>query len=593
VSGWLASRAIVAAAPQHVTIADRSTRIDIRLEHSFPAEALCRAMQQGLQAFAALTGEDTSALGEQLAAAGLIEAAPSQLDRVPGTIPLADALCLEDRGLTRGCVIYTADEAFWPGSDPHLARAGFRLFVSRLADIVRCAVYAPLAAGRDVRIVGDEPSAAALGDARRSVTDRGEPCVIDLRSGEITGLLRDASDMWTGRGLRLSVAQRLWEQAWHISPERSMTCVSGICAFSNLSAMPILGDVAGSAELDFETVGGVDGDPRLAEAKCLAEGAERFSAGDVDLSRIRYDPASALPGRWLDPRQVIAYSAAQRHRLGLSEFDAEVPEWWVPGESHDGPVWIPAALVYYPFAAAPPWLAPIAVSSNGVAAYPTAPGALRRAWLELVERDAYQRARLTGKVNPPPRIRSSGLPDEARDMVDFLARHAKVTILLLPSPAEIPVVLVRADTDRGIASGAAAATDIGQAAVKAATEAYLQVISPILHEITPESVQTPLDHGALYNMPGWREELDWMLRGIVVDPAEVCASPAAGPGPRACWYELSPRLSGLHVMRVIDPDLIPLTFGYDSDPAGREDVRALLRISGHPADQPLKPHAFA
>ena len=111
-SGWLASRAIVAAAPQHVTIAGRSTRIDIQLEHSFPTEALCRAMQQGLQAFAALTGENTSALGQQLTAAGLIEPAPSQPVRVPGTIPLADALRLEDKGLTRGCVIYTADEAF-------------------------------------------------------------------------------------------------------------------------------------------------------------------------------------------------------------------------------------------------------------------------------------------------------------------------------------------------------------------------------------------------------------------------------------------------------------------------------------------------
>jgi hypothetical protein len=592
VSGRLASRAIVAATPQHVTIVDRSTTIDIQLENSFPAEALCRAMQRGPRAFAALTGEDTSALGEQLTAVGLIEAAPSQVVRVLGTIPLADALRLEDNGLTRGCLIYTADEAFWPGSDPRLARTGFRLFVSRLADIARCAVYAPLAAGRDVCIVGDEPSAAALGNARGAVVDRGEPCVIDLRSGKITGLLRDSSDVWTGRGLRLSVAQRLREEKWQISPEKSLTCVSGICAFSNLAAMPLLGDVTGSAALDFDAVGGVDGDPRVAEAKCLAEGAERFSAGDVDLGSIRYAPASALPGRWLDPRHVIAYSAAQRRRLGLSEFDAENPEWWVPGQSHDGPVWIPAALIYCPFAALPSWLAPYAVSSSGMAAYPTAPGALRRAWLELVERDAYQRARLTGAVNPPPRLRASGLPDEARYMVAFLARHAKVTLLLLPSPAEIPVVLVRADTDRGIASGAAAAIDIGQAASKAATEACLQVISPILHEITPESVQTPLDHGALYNMPGWREELDWMLCGTIVDPAEVSASPATEPGPRACWYELSPRLSGLHVMRVIDPDLIPLTFGYDADPAGREDVRALLRISGHPADQPLKPHAF-
>ena len=184
------------------------------------------------------------------------------------------------------------------------------------------------------------------------------------------------------------------------------------------------------------------------------------------------------------------------------------------GESSDGPVWIPATLVYYPFAAPPPWLAPIAVSSSGMAAYPTAQGTLRRAWLELVERDAYQRARLTGKVNPPPRIDAPGLPDEARDMAAPPARHAKVTILLLAKYTEIPVVLVRADTDQGIATGTAAAADIGQAATKAATGDYLlrsSARSCTRHHAGVRAYPAR-PRCAVPDVPGWREELDWIYR---------------------------------------------------------------------------------
>ena len=101
---------------------------------------------------------------------------------------------------------------------------------------------------------------------------------------------------------------------------------------------------------------------------------------------------SSFQGYGSDPRRIIAFSSAQRNRLSLSEFDAKIPEWWVSGQCQNGPIWIPAALVFYPFAQTPAWLTTFAVSSNGVAAYKTADGALRRAWLELVERDAFQRA---------------------------------------------------------------------------------------------------------------------------------------------------------------------------------------------------------
>jgi hypothetical protein len=187
----------------------------------------------------------------------------------------------------------------------------------------------------------------------------------------------------------------------------------------------------------------------------------------------------------------------------------------------------------------------------------------------------------------------SKLPDEARDVVACVARHADVRVLLLPSHTGVPVALVRADTDRSIALGTAAAGDFGEAVTKAATEAFIQVIQPAVHEIEPEAVWTPDDHAALYSTPEWRKKLDWMSQGSTIDPAETVNISPPVAGPNACWYELPPELPDLHVVRVLDPDLIPLTFGYDADPAGREDVKFLLRASGHAEDQPLDPHAFA
>jgi len=99
----------------------------------------------------------------------------------------------------------------------------------------------------------------------------------------------------------------------------------------------------------------VSTDAERARAKCQAEGAERFAAGDVPLDDLRYCAASELDGRWLAPHDVISYSVAQRSRLGLSEFNPEDREWWVQGEANGGPIWIPAALVFYPFKQLPRW----------------------------------------------------------------------------------------------------------------------------------------------------------------------------------------------------------------------------------------------
>ncbi|MBM9510469.1 YcaO-like family protein [Actinacidiphila acididurans] len=598
VTGVLKARVIVAAEPSHVAVIDGAARVDIQLDGSHPPVALSQSLHHSVGRFADLVGEDAAAIAEALDAAGLLGTADEARPPVADTAALADVLRHPAR-LAAGTLVHTADEAFWPGTDPEPARAAFRVFVSRLSGLNRCQVYALLAAGHDLSVAGDRPDAQALAEAlaaaRKAASLGDHPCVIDLRTGSTTGVVREPGDIWNARAGRLSVTASTPTDRWQITAERTITVVSGWSAFPNLANFPALADREALRGNGYPRAAGAATDPLLAEAKCQAEGAERFAAGDVPADDLHRAAARDLSGAWLDPRSIIDYAPAQRDRLGLGTFDPDGQEWWVRGEDRDGPVWIPAALVFFPFTRIPAWLSPSAVSSNGVAAHPTYDGARRRAWLELVERDAFQRARFVGPARPPSRIRPSSLRGEARELMDYLAGQASAHALVLPSPTGVPVVLVRADTERAVALGAAAADDVEDAVAKAATEAVLQTRHPIEMDIEVTQVFRPADHAGLYNLPQWRPKLDWMLEGPELDVGEF-PFPVARPGPigeRACWYTYPSGGPDLHVVRVLDPELIPLTFGYDSDPTARDDVRTLLRDAGFGDEEPLDPHAFA
>jgi hypothetical protein len=594
VTDFLSARVIVAAEPSHVAVIDGATRADIHLDGAYPPAALCQALHHSVGRFADLVGEDAGAIAEGLEAAHLLGAAWEPPSLVANTAALADVLQHPDR-LAAGTLVYTADEAFWPGTQPDLARAAFRVFVSRLTGLNRCQVYARLAAGHDLLIAGDRPDAEALEAARQAASLSDRPCAIDLHTGSTTGVVREPGDIWNARAGRLSVTASTPTDRWQITAARTITVVSGWSAFPNLANFPALADGETLRSTGYPRAAGIATDPLLAEAKCQAEGAERFAAGDVPADDLHRAAARDLSGAWLDPRSIIDYASAQRDRLGLGTFDPEGQEWWVRGEDRGGSVWIPAALVFFPFTRVPSWLSPSAVSSNGVAAYPTHDGAQRRAWLELVERDAFQRARFVGPAQPPSRIRRSSLHGEARELMDHLAGLASAHVLVLPSPTGVPVVLVRADTARAVALGAAAADDFESAVTKAATEAILQTRHPIEMDIEVTRVFRPPDHAGLYNLPQWRPKLDWMINGPELD-ADAFPFPIDRPRPigeQACWYTFPSAGPDLHVVRVLDPELIPLTFGYDSDPTARDDVRTLIREAGFGDEEPLDPHAFA
>jgi ribosomal protein S12 methylthiotransferase accessory factor YcaO len=164
-------------------------------------------------------------------------------------------------------------------------------------------------------------------------------------------------------------------------------------------------------------------------------------------------------------------------------------------------------------------------------------------------------------------------------------------MLALDSPAGVPVVLVRADGAGGdLALGSAAAADPASAARRALIEALAQTghRTPVRVEVC--DVRTPADHASLYDDHAWRQRLGWMLAGPVVDLSSVAAVRSVRLPARAAVYRYPNPGLPVHVVRALDPALIPLTFGYDSDPDGRPDLRRLWRRSGRELAKPWDPH---
>ena len=106
------------------------------------------------------------------------------------------------------------------------------------------------------------------------------------------------------------------------------------------------------------------------------------------------------------------------------------------------------------------------------------------------------------------------------------------------------------------------------------------------------AVRSPRDHALLY----LHGDLGHLVTDRVDDDTvvDLVDEPVEAP-PASCVY-YTWDLEATHpfvVSRVIDPALIPITFGYGRDPVGRRDVAMFVESAGQRVDRPLVPHPFA
>ncbi|MFD3443126.1 YcaO-like family protein [Microbacteriaceae bacterium 4G12] len=230
-------------------------------------------------------------------------------------------------------------------------------------------------------------------------------------------------------------------------------------------------------------------------------------------------------------------------------------------------------------------------TSSGVAAGPTFAFAAKRAILELVERDAFQRTWLRGE--PPPAFdwrRSPQLSDPARRELTRLealcdGRGAAISLRVLPSAFGVPVLLAVVRSDLiGVAVGCAADIDLDRAALNAAREA-LHTCNWALRLLGTEPVEAHEvrdfeDHIRFHCRPSARPASAFLSSSAerVVHVEAASGWPAITDGILAAGASVlladvtsaEAASAGLHVVRALSPDLVAL------------DVRHDARFLGHP-----------
>lgn len=322
-------------------------------------------------------------------------------------------------------------------------------------------------------------------------------------------------------------------------------------------------------------VGGAGFDKEAAIVSALCEGVERYAASCYRPAQLQLATFRELGARALDPRRFVPFSATQRAEpaFPLAPLDSDTTLRWVSGThlSTRAPVLVPAFAVYMPYVHAEPEPLLGVGLSTGLACADTRERAEEKALCEVVERDALALTWLLGAT--PPRI--------ATDSIDprLLPPRDRVDAFDLTTDLGVPVFLVRC-VGRGprgelISIGAACHADPRQALDKAALEASQdRVYVRMLIDRDPDWAPRPdftnvTDFGLHARLYSGRPAL--ARRGLAfLDDAPLGARAHAPVdalaqltqrGLDAVSIDLTPPWAanlGLHVARVVVPDLVPL-----------------------------------
>lgn len=333
-------------------------------------------------------------------------------------------------------------------------------------------------------------------------------------------------------------------------------------------------------------------DPKLAYAKARSEAEEWASGSRVNHRKLTRASIDELTGA-VDPRLLTRYHSSQYQRATFpyQPWNPRRRYAWAEGEDiiAGKKVFILAECAYFPY----PSHAKLYTHANssGTAAFPTKQGALERATLELVERDAFMIAWLNGLSMPHVPLRS--IPGElarrvrAVEQVGYRVAIVDLTLDLTP------VILVFAQSQELTATtvAAASALDIIAALDHALKEVessvYCRIANGAAKAVPPRLVRFTYHHGALYEHPRYYHQADFLAASRV-----KLSISAIGTGAPRTWDELLGRLSAmgttliavdlpsrrpddLHIVKCFIPGLIPMSFGYGEEPCGMQRLYVL------------------
>jgi ribosomal protein S12 methylthiotransferase accessory factor len=353
-----------------------------------------------------------------------------------------------------------------------------------------------------------------------------------------------------------------------------------------------------SAELIEDWSYGRDVSPEMAMTKAVSEAKEWAACGFIPegLLKARLGDLSNA----IDPRTVIQFHESQ-YKLNdfpLKPFDEEIAYEWVEGKDEltGEDKYLLAEQVYFPyFGETPPYLF---ANSSGVAAHPDLQKAIESSVLELIERDSFMIAYLTGLHYPTISIGS--LPQYLQARISNLEQEGfKVTVKdhtldLVP----VATILVQNEALAFTNCASCSRFEIESAIDHALMEVEASVLARLQNgpspALNPSEVAMPLHHGALYEQKRYYRGVDFMFEGEVRLMSELS-------GPVSNWNRLLDKLhqtrvplvtvpfflseqyggnGDLHIVRSIIPGLVPMTFGYRQEPGGMKRLYDTARQKG-------------
>lgn len=341
---------------------------------------------------------------------------------------------------------------------------------------------------------------------------------------------------------------------------------------------------------------GRSADPHQAAIKAEAEAWERIGwTSPPELLRARRKDLKDA----VDPRTLVAYSQAQyaRDDFPFTPWSERRTYPWVQGiELASGrPVSIMAQCAFAWGSLAPedarsPYTN---ASTSGMAAWPNAQGAISRALVELVERDAFTRAWLA--ADAPAALEIASLPSYLLRRIKALqAAGYRASLQVLPSD-HLPAVSVSLQrlshcftsvtTGAGYTFEEALDAAVGEAESRA--QGHHDLSPPSRME--PKKVRLATEHGAWFRTPAGFRDADWYVqsRGSVslhtldhrhkkwpgngdqlMDHFADAGLPVYSCDMTPSGASIHQGRQSVHVWRVFVPTLVPIWFGYGLEPGG-------------------------
>jgi len=346
----------------------------------------------------------------------------------------------------------------------------------------------------------------------------------------------------------------------------------------------------------------------------LGEAIERYSASCVDPERIILARPAELDGEFIDPRCGGLYTDAQYARAGFPyvRFDADVAHPWILGRWLNGKeVWIAAALVALRIELARDQLF-CQGTSNGLAAGTNIEDASLRAAFELIERDAFMSAWLSGTPGCRVSLDDSLDPMLTEVLKQIAQLGAEIELFTLPTSVCGTTALCMAigDGDRYPAISFGLGCDLDPRAALRQAILELGQTGPFLRRMMqakqlaiprePEDVREMLDHAAYYFPRDRIGAFDAIRHGgstiELRDLRHSGDSSLAAVSAKLCDAKIrvatidvtsaDVRLGPFRVVRAVSPDLQPISYGHGLD---RMRVDRLRELSERAALPPISP----